>query len=205
MPSGRFQRHLRQTFLAGIFAVVPVAVTIFIVYWVNLKTSIITAWLFPKHPIPFVGVAVAIAAIYFTGLLATSLLGKFFLRLIDKLLIRLPGFRQLYTAWKQIALTPGGTEGVFSKVVMIPDETGGLHMLGFCNGRTIEGDQNTYCVFVPAAPNPINGRLFFVRREKCQFLDVTPEEAFKVILSTGNYVPPGVGEATKTMPIPAIV
>ena len=202
MPSGRFQRHLRQTFLAGIFAVVPVAVTIFIVYWINLKTSVITAWLLPKHPIPFVGVAVAIAAIYFTGLLATSLLGKFFLRLIDKLLIRLPGFRQLYTAWKQIALTPGGTEGVFSKVVMIPDETGGLHMLGFSNGRTNEADPNTYCVFVPAAPNPINGRLFFVHKEKCQFLDVTPEEAFKVILSTGNYVPPGVGEATKGIGLP---
>ena len=50
-----------------------------------------------------------------------------------------------------------------------------------------------------AAPNPINGRLYFVHREKCQFVDVTPEEAFKVILSTGNYVPPGVGAATARM------
>src|SRR6185369_9508100 len=79
------------------------------------------------------------------------------------------------------------------------DETGATYLLGFSNGKTIEGDSDTYCVFVPAAPNPINGRLYFVHREKCQFVDVTPEEAFKVILSTGNYVPPGLGEATRRM------
>jgi uncharacterized membrane protein len=145
---------------------------------------------------------VALVAIYLAGLVATTLLGRFFLKIVDRLLISLPGFRQLYTAWKQIALTPGGTEGVFSKVVVIPDETGATHLLGFCNGRPVEGDENTFCVFVPAAPNPINGRLYFVHREKCEFVNVTPEEAFKVILSTGNYVPPGVGEATRKIFVP---
>jgi uncharacterized membrane protein len=196
------QRHLRQTFLAGIFAAVPVAVTGFIIYWINAKTSVVNQWVFPNHPgrsIPFLGVVLAIAAIYLTGLIASSLIGRFFLRFIDRLLISVPGFSQLYTAWKQIALTPGGTEGVFSKVVVIPDETGATHLLGFSNGRPIDGDPNTYCVFVPAAPNPINGRLYFVHRDKCQFVDATPEEAFKVILSTGNYVPAGVGEATRRM------
>jgi uncharacterized membrane protein len=190
--------HLRQTFLAGIFAAVPIAVTIFIVYWINIKTTIISEWVFGRA-IPFVGILVAISAIYVAGLVATSLLGKFFLRRIDRLLIRVPGLRQLYTAWKQIALTPGGTEGVFSKVVVIPDETGVTSLLGFTNGRPIEGDADTFCVLVPASPNPVNGRLYFVHRTKCQFVDVTPEEAFKVILSTGNYVPPGVGDATKKL------
>src|SRR4029079_16629915 len=115
------------------------------------------------------------------------------------LILRLPVLKQFYVAWKQIALTPGGTEGTFSKVVLIPDETGATHLLGFTCGRPIENEPNTLCVFVPAAPNPVNGRLYFVHRERCQFVDVTPEEAFKVILSTGNYVPPGVGEATRRM------
>ena len=198
LMSHRLQSHLRNTFLAGIFGAVPVGFTLFIVWWIDARTRGISQLLFGRS-IPFVGVLIAVAAIYACGLIATSLFGKMFLRVVDRLLVRVPGLRQLYTAWKQIALTPGGTEGTFSKVVMIPDETGATHLLGFCNGRPVEGDPNTYCVFVPAAPNPINGRLYFVHRDKCAFVDVTPEEAFKVVLSTGNYVPPGVGEAAKLM------
>ena len=192
------QTHFRQTFLAGIFAVVPLAVTAFIIYWINDKATGVTQWVTGRR-IPVIGIFVALVAIYLAGLVATTLLGRFFLKIIDRVLASVPVLRTLYTAWKQVALTPGGTEGVFSKVVVIPDETGATYLLGFSNGRPIDGDADTYCVFVPAAPNPINGRLYFVHREKCQFVDVTPEEAFKVILSTGNYVPPGVGAATRLM------
>ena len=198
MAKNPLQNHFRQTLLAGIFAVVPLAVTGFIIYWINDKSMDATQQLIGKR-IPVLGILVAVAVIYAAGLVATTLLGRFFLRIIDRILASVPVLRTLYTAWKQVALTPGGTEGVFSKVVVIPDETGATYLLGFSNGRPIEGDADTYCVFVPAAPNPINGRLYFVRRENCQFVEVTPEEAFKVILSTGNYVPPGVGEATRRM------
>lgn len=195
---GKIQNHLRKTFLAGIFAAVPVAVTGFIVWYVDNKTRGISQYLFGRQ-IPVVGIVIAIAAIYLCGLIATTLLGRFFLRVIDNILSRLPILRQFYIAWKQIALTPGGTEGTFSRVVLIPDETGATHLLGFSSGRTIDGDEATYCVFVPAAPNPVNGRLYFVRKEKCVFIDVLPDEAFKVILSTGNYIPPAVGEATRAI------
>ena len=183
------QTNIRRTFVAGIFAFVPLAVTVFIVWWIDLKTRVITVWLFHRS-IPFLGVLIAVAAIYVTGMITSSLLGKFFLRVLDNILMRLPVVRQLYLGWKQIALTPGGTEGTFSRVVMIPDETGQMRMMGFTSARVVEGDTPCYCVFVPSAPNPITGRLYFVEISKCQIVQITPEEAFKVILSTGNYVPP---------------
>jgi uncharacterized membrane protein len=186
--------HLRKTFLAGIFAAVPVAVTIFIVWYIDAQTRFISERLFHKA-IPFIGVIIAITAIYLAGLIATTLLGKWILRRIDHLLSKVPGLKQFYAAWKQIALTPGGTEGTFSRVVLIPDETNATYLMGFSNGRHIPGDEQTLCVFVPAAPNPVNGRLYFVRRERCQMLDMSPEEAFKVILSTGNYLPSELGVA----------
>jgi uncharacterized membrane protein len=192
------QTHLRNTFLAGIFAVVPLVVTAFIIYKVNEWTLGISQYLFHRE-IPFVGVLVAIAAVYLTGLVATISVGKLFIRGVDALLVRVPGLRQFYIAWKQIAITPGGTEGVFSKVVLILDETRVAHMLGFTSGRSIDNDPDTVCVFVPAAPNPISGRLYFVHRSKCVFLDVTTEEAFKVVLSTGNYVPAAMGTATQQL------
>ena len=61
---------------------------------------------------------------------------------------------------------------------------------GFTSGRIVQADQPCYCVFMPFSPNPITGRLCFVPIDKCQFLDMTPEDAFKIILSTGNYIRP---------------
>ncbi|HWE97480.1 MAG TPA: DUF502 domain-containing protein [Tepidisphaeraceae bacterium] len=195
-----FQKHLRNTFLAGIFAAIPVALTVFIVWWVESKTRpaahFLELHLFHRdQDIPFLGVVLALLTIYVAGLVTTSLLGKLVLGLIDRTLLSLPVVRQLYQGWKHVALTPGGTEGIFSKVALIPDETGHTLLLGFTSGKGLEGQPNVICVFVPAAPNPINGRLYFVRKDTCHFVDISTEEAFKIILSTGNYVPPEVGAA----------
>ena len=194
-----FQTHLRNTFLAGIFAVVPLALTAILIYKVDEWTRGISKYLVGRE-IPFVGVLIAIAAIYLMGLLATISIGQMLIRAIDALLSRVPVLRQLYTAWKQIAITPGGTEGTFSHVVLIPDETGASHLLGFTSGRAIEDDPNTLCVFVPAAPNPVSGRLYFVHRSRCVIVDISTEEAFKVVLSTGNYVPAQIGRSLRNLP-----
>lgn len=195
----RLKRHLRNTFLTGIFAAVPVAVTIFVVFYIDAQTRVISEKLFGRG-IPVVGILIAIAAIYLGGLVASSLIGRFFIRLIDKLLSRVPVLRDLYTAWKQIAFTPGGTEGMFAKVVLVPDETGQMLMMGFTSGVAIPGDERTLCVFVPAAPNPIQGRLYFVARERVKVLPLSAEEAFKVLLSTGNYLPGEIGASLRAAP-----
>jgi uncharacterized membrane protein len=181
--------NIRRTFITGIFAFVPLAVTAFIVWWVDDKTVDVTLWLF-GHKIHFLGVLFTLAAIYAIGLLVNSILGKWILGLADWLIMHLPGIRLLYQAWKQIALTPGGSEGTFSRVVLIPDESGTMKLLGFSSGRIVEGEEPSYCVFIPSCPNPIMGRLYFIRADRCQFIAMSTEEAFKVILSTGNYVPP---------------
>ena len=200
----QLQAHLRNTFLAGIFAVTPLAITVLLVFKVDEWTRVLSNWLFNRS-IPFVGVLIALTAIYFAGLVATVSLGKFIIRSFDSVLSSLPGLRQLYIAWKQIVVTPGGgADGVFSHVCLIPDETGATHLLGFTNAKPIENHPNTYCVFVPGSPNPMNGRLYFVRIDKCTMVDLSTEEGFKVVLSTGNYVPPQVGVAMQQLvPLPA--
>ncbi len=190
-----FQKHLRNTFLTGIFAATPIAVTIFIVWTVESATRGIVYKLTGIN-IPFLGVALAILLIYVLGVIVSSIVGKFFLNLIDRILLRVPVLKELYRAWKHVSVTPGGKEGIFAKVVLVPDELGGHYTLGFTSGEPLEGDAETCCVFVPASPNPTNGKLYFVRRERIKMLDVSAEEAFKTILSGGNYVPPEVGTAT---------
>jgi hypothetical protein len=141
-------------------AVVPVAITGFIIFWVNRQITSLSTFIFGERKIPFV----AILSCSWRWRRSISPgwsqppCSAIFPAIVDKLLVSVPGLRQFYTAWKQIASPPAARKASSPKVVVIPDETGATYLLGFSNGRPIEGDADTFCVFVPAAPNPINGR-----------------------------------------------
>ncbi len=194
------QKHVRNTFLTGIFAAIPLAVTAVVIAYVEGTTRRpLREYL--NLDIPFIGVIVAIALIYLLGLAVNSLVGKWILGLADRMFLRVPLLKDLYQAWKQVTMTPGGKEGMFAKVVLIPVENKETRALGFTSGDGIPGDPTTCCVFVPAMPNPISGRLYFVPVSQCIPLGVSVEEAFKLLLSGGNYVPAEIGAATRRTPV----
>ena len=182
--------HLRNTFLAGAFAAIPVAGTAFVIWYIDANTRIIARKLF-NVDVPFLGVAIAIVAIYLLGLVVTSFLGRVLLRLTDRALRRLPLLKSVYQTWKQVVLSPG--EGIFAKVVLVSDETGRMSLIGFTSGKPTIAGGDTLAVFIPAAPNPTSGRLCLVKQSNCRFLAISNEEAFKMILSSGCYVPQGLG------------
>jgi uncharacterized membrane protein len=181
--------HFERKFLAGALAAIPVAVTAFILWYVDSQVRSLV----PVLRYPAVGILIALVAIYLLGVFVTSLIGRYLLHFVDWMLIRLPGLRDLYRTWKQIAVTPDMGTGVFARVVLIRDETGRMRMLGFTSGKPVEGTENMVCVFVPASPNPTSGRLYFVDLADCLFLGVGAQEALKFIISGGNYVPGAVG------------
>lgn len=189
------QKHLRNTFLAGIFAAIPVGVTAFLVWYVEQATREPLRRMFGLD-VPFIGIPITIALVYVLGLIVSSLVGKFILGTADKLLSRVPVLKELYQAWKQVTLTPGGKEGMYAKVVLIPGEGEGSRLLGFTSGDAVPGDDGCCCVFVPNTPNPVMGRLMFVRRERCVTLAMSTEDAFKLIISGGNYLPAELGAGT---------
>src|SRR5580658_3753662 len=99
MPDDLEKHHsyatVRRTFIAGLFAFLPLAVTGFILWWIDDKTVNITDWLFHRR-IHFLGVLLTLAAIYAIGIATNSIIGKYFLRLVDSIIMRLPGIRLLY-------------------------------------------------------------------------------------------------------------
>src|SRR5450631_4196706 len=183
---GPLKTHLRNKFVAGVLAAIPVAVTFFILWYVDSKA------------VPFLGIAVALGAIYVLGLFVTSLVGKFLIGITDWILGHVPGLRDLYRAWKQVALTDtqDGGFGIFGRVVLVPDEEGRGMVIGFTSGHALEGDPEVCCVFIPASPNPTRGRLHFIPQSRCVRVDLAPQEAIKMIISGGNYVPRALGDAT---------
>ena len=189
-----FKRHLRNTFLTGIFSAIPIVITVVVVWYVEKLT---------REPLkaltgldtPFLGIAAAIALIYVLGVLVNSIIGRYLLRWLDTLLRRVPVLKDIYEAWRQITLAPGGKEGIYAQVVLVPTEGESLAM-GFTSGEAVAGNPELCCVFIPGTPNPTAGRILFVPRTRCIPLDISAESVFKTALSGGNYVPPEVGAST---------
>jgi len=193
MATMGLQAHVRNKLVAGALAAVPVAVTLFVLWYVDSKARSLLhlQW-------PLLGIVVALGAIYLLGLFVTSVLGQAFLGATDWILRHVPGLGDLYRTWKQVAISHPheGKLGIFAHVVLVPDDAGRGCVLGFTSGHAIEGDPRIACVFIPASPNPTSGRLQFVPSNRCIQLDLQPQEALKLIISGGNYLPPAIGAAT---------
>ena len=197
---GRVKDHVRNKLIAGVLAAIPVAVTIFILWYVDSKSRELL-----RVQTPFVGIALALVAIYALGVFVTSVVGQFLLHVFDGIIRRVPGLRDLYRSWKQVALADtqdvamlgvriAVTVGIFAHVVLVPDDAGRGCVLGFTSGHAIEGDPGISCVFVPGSPNPTTGKLYFVPTTRCIRLEMNPQEALKLLISGGNYVPAAVGK-----------
>jgi len=185
---GRLQTHFRNKLVAGALAAIPVALTVFILWYVDSKARGLFGIQYPVA-----GLLVGLAGLYLLGLFVTSLVGRWVLTGADILLVHIPGLRDLYQSWKQMAFSPEGDEGIFARVVLVPDESGRMKMMGFATRKPLDGDPETLCVFVPGAPNPTAGRLYFVPISECLVLDLPARAALKVLISGGNYVPAEIG------------
>jgi uncharacterized membrane protein len=186
----RISKHVKNKLAAGLLAAIPVAITLFLVFYVDSMVQKVV-----RLPYPFLGVLLSLAVIYCLGVFVTSLVGVYFLRTLNRLLERIPGLRDLYRTWKQLLVTPELNSGMFAKVVFLPDESGRHYLLGFSTGRPIADGTDRLCVFVPNSPNPITGRLYFTSMKHCHFPPVSSKEALKTVVSSGNHLPAAFGAA----------
>jgi len=191
----RLKSHLRSAVITGVFSAIPLVITIVVIWYVEKLTREPLKALFGIDT-PFLGILAAVLFIYVLGVIVNSLVGRILLRWLDGLLSRVPVLKDIYEAWKHITLTPGGKEGIYARVVLVPGDGDHTWMLAFTSGEGVENDPSLCCVFVPGTPNPTAGRILFVPRDRCIPLDISAESVFKTALSGGNYVPPEVGGAT---------
>jgi uncharacterized membrane protein len=184
----RVAKHLKNKLVAGLVAAIPIAITVFLVLYVDSMVQKVV-----PLPYPLLGIVLSLAVIYGLGVFVTSLIGRVLLRIFDRVLARIPGLRDLYRTWKQLLVTPDLDSGMFAKVLLLPDESGQHFLLGFSTGRPLGDDGDRLCVFVPNSPNPISGRLYFVSMKRCHFLPISPKDALKTVVSSGNYLPAAFG------------
>jgi len=103
-----------------------------------------------------------------------------FKRFENKYLLQIP----LYSTIRETITQFSGLKKMpFSQVVLVDAYNTGVLLTGFVT-ETVPG--NIYTVFVPTAPNPMNGNIYHVPASQLRFLDIEPEKAMRSIVGMGT-------------------
>lgn len=192
--------RLRAYLLAGILLTAPIAITLYIAWIIiNFVDQTVARMLpplyNPNHYLPFsipgLGLVLVVAVLIVVGWLAAGMLGRFFVRISEGVLSRMPIVRSVYGAVKQIFETIlAERANAFSKVVLVQFPREGMWRIGFVTGlipgnvqHVVEG--GVLNVFIPNSPNVTAGFLVLVPPKEIVHVDLTPEEALKLVVSGG--------------------
>ena len=186
-------KKLRKQFLIGILVVIPIGVTVWILIWIF---TAIDGILQPFVRIPGLGFVIMILLVYLVGVIANNVGGR---RLIDygqSLLGRVPIVRPIYNSIKQIVdsfSTTGKT--IFKRVVVVEFPMKGTRTIGFVTNESKDecGGKLLY-IFIPTAPNPTSGFLQIVREEDTIQIDMSVDNAMKMVISGGAVLPQEISD-----------
>lgn len=206
---------LRRYFVAGILAFAPLAITIWAIAWIiqrldNLLLPTVLSWVFPnlEDPprIPLVGALFTLVVILLMGVVARHLFGGEFIRAWERLLSRVPVARNIYAGVKQLfEAIFQRNEQRFNRVVLIEYPRRGIFAIAFTTGdargavQEITEERMINC-FLPTTPNPTSGFYLLVPASEVREVDLTVEEAFKLVMSAG-LVAPESGEGQIPLPL----
>lgn len=207
-----FKSWFRKNFLAGIIVLVPLMATLALFRWLFDKiTRTGYEWLL-KHFADDVGpflqknqllfrVLVLFLMVGLTvliGLLARNFVGRRVIRLGETVFERLPIVNRIYKAFKQISEAFWGQNKTsFDRVVAVEYPRKGVYTIGLVTSPHREGakdktGERLISVLLPTTPNPTSGCLVIVPERDTVRLDMTVEDALKVVISGGAVAPKGI-------------
>jgi uncharacterized membrane protein len=138
-------------------------------------------------------IIVGVYLVVLIGFLVTNILGKKVYEFFERMLIRLPFFKQVYPALKEMAMflfSRDRMNSQFKKVVIIEYPKKDIYSFGFLTNDAAlhisEKANKELCnVFIPSSPSPLTGFAVMIPRKNIIVVDITVEEAFKFIMSGG--------------------
>ncbi len=207
IPKRWDMQELARNFLEGLFLVVPVAVTIYVVF---LVFNFIDGWL--NIPIPGIGFILTIGMLVLIGRLASNVFFRGALGSLEKILTRTPFVKLVYTSLKDLIEAFMGEKKRFDQPVLVTLTPGGhAEAIGFVTRRNLDllGLEDRVAVYFPQSYN-FAGNLLIVPRSQIRPLHADSADIMAFIVSggvsgggangkTGNAPPDG----TQTLPSPA--
>ena len=198
MASG-FWARVRRYYLAGLLVLAPTALTLWVAWiFFTFFDGILGGELRARGISVFgLGFVLLNLIVLLLGWLTTNLLGRRLFLIWDRVMHRVPLINKVYSTLRQIAEIFLGTseDASFRRVALVEYGSPGTHMLGFVTSTAASeaGEKlaaRVCHVFVPSAVNPTTGFLLVVPEEKVRYLEMTPEQAMRMIVSAGSIVPP---------------
>jgi uncharacterized membrane protein len=201
--------RLRNYLLTGLVIVGPVTITLYTAWWF---INVVDAWVKPfvprvynpdtylPFPVPGFGLLFAIIGLTMIGALAANLLGRTIISSGELFLDRMPIVRNLYRALKQIfesVVSAAGPNTPFQKVGLMEFPSKGIWSLCYVTGEATGeikkvapgGEDDLLSVFLPTGIVPPTGFVCVVPRRSVTLLQMTVEDAAKMIISGGMVMP----------------
>lgn len=199
--------RLRSNFFTGLAVVLPVALTIYMVWaFVGFVDDRVLPLIPDKYnPAQYVnirgfGLVVFFIFTVFIGALTKGFFGRWLLKIVNNFLDSVPVVRSIYNGIKQIVETVlSNNSNNFEKACLVEYPRKGIWAIAFVSTSTkgeVAGHlgEPAMSVFLPTTPNPTSGFLLFVPEKDLVYLDMEIEEAAKLIISAGLVVPPTEAE-----------
>lgn len=196
---------IRRYLAAGLLVWLPIWATVLVIHFlVGIFDGALNY--LPEHyrpdtllgfHVPGLGVLITILLLFFTGMLVTNFLGRRLVRFWESILHQIPLVRSIHKSVKQVLETIMSTGAdSFNKVLLIQYPREGLWSIAF---QTATGNEITdksagdelVTVFVPTTPNPTSGYLILVPRKDAREIDMSVEQALKMVISLGVMQPNG--------------
>jgi uncharacterized membrane protein len=195
--------RLKNYFIAGLLIVAPIVLTIYVLIWsFNALDGILGPYItnLIGRKIPGIGLILGLLITFTAGFLTSGWLAKRIMKWGDSQVSKLPLIRPLYGTLKQLtgALLSGSDKNFFKRVVLLEYPRKGIWSIGFVTSDDTGGlgkEASDRChkklvsVFVVSAPNPTTGWLALVPEDELVTLDVSVEQALKLVVS-GGYIRP---------------
>lgn len=194
---------MRKYLMAGLLVWLPLGVTVLVINFL-IETFDQVLLLLPSayrpdellgYHIPGFGLLMTAVVILVTGMIVANYLGEKLVGFWEGLLSRIPLVRSIYSAVKQVTEAFVGSEQSFQKAYLVEYPRRGTWTLAFqTSTKTGEaqiktGLNSVVNVFVPTTPNPTSGFFLMVSQDDLVPLDMSVEQALKMIISGGVVVP----------------
>ena len=195
-------KRLRNYFISGLLFWVPLALSVvvikFFLEFVNklVPTKYLPETLFNLNTdFPGSGIVLVLLVILITGVIVSNLLGRKLVEIWERILHKIPGFRNVYKVLKKVSDTIFNTSTEsFRKAYLIQYPSKGIWVIAFQSGdykgeaESIIGE-GMINLFVPTTPNPTSGFFVMMPKKDVFELDMGVEEAFKIVISAGVVSP----------------
>jgi uncharacterized membrane protein len=191
--------YIKTYFLTGLIVLLPSALTIYVLFtiftWAD--SGFIAAYIHKllRYKIPGLGFIFTIGMIIFSGVVARNFIGEKLFFFVEKMLLKIPLAKNIMTAVRQLLdFMSKNKKEVFNKVVLIEYPRKECWVIGFVSTDAPDIVNNSLnqkltSIFVPTTPNPTSGFLIFLPKNEIVEINITMEEAMKIIVSGGVLTP----------------